>query len=105
MACAKTKRAERAEAEVPDWQALAHTLGRIERPHIQPAAAGAGSGGFMTGWAQDIRYALRALKRAPGFAAVSIATLALGIAATTIVYSLVDGILLRPLPIARAGSS
>ncbi len=49
---------------------------------------------------QDVRYALRALKRAPGFAAVSIVTLALGIAATTIVYSIVDGILLRPLPIA-----
>ena len=54
----------------------------------------------MTGLIQDIRYALRALRRAPGFAAVSIVTLALGIAATTIVYSIVDGILLRPLPIA-----
>ncbi len=55
----------------------------------------------MTGQMQDLRYALRALKRAPGFAAVSIVTLALGIAATTIVYSIVDGILLRPLPIAE----
>jgi putative ABC transport system permease protein len=53
----------------------------------------------MTGLLQDLRYAMRALKRAPGFAAVSIVTLALGIAATTIVYSIVDGILLRPLPI------
>jgi putative ABC transport system permease protein len=53
----------------------------------------------MGGFIQDLRYAIRALKRAPGFAAVSIATLALGIAATTIVYSIVDGILLRPLPI------
>ena len=75
-------------------------VGKIERPYIQPPAAGAGSGGFMTGFIQDIRYALRALKRAPGFAAVSILTLALGIGATTIVYSIVDGILLRPLPIA-----
>jgi len=55
----------------------------------------------MTGLAQDLRYATRALRRAPGFAAVSIATLALGIAATTMVYSIVDGILLRPLPIAE----
>ncbi len=53
----------------------------------------------MTGFIQDIRYALRALARAPGFAVVSIVTLALGIGATTIVYSLVDGVLLRPLPI------
>ena len=56
----------------------------------------------MTGLIQDLRYAVRALKRAPGFAAVSIITLALGIAATTIVYSIVDGILLRPLPIEDA---
>ena len=53
----------------------------------------------MSGVVQDLRYAARALKRAPGFAAVSILTVALGIAATTIVYSIVDGILLRPLPI------
>ena len=90
---------KRALAEVPDWNALAHTLGRIEQPHTPPPAAGAGSGGIMTGLVQDLRYAARALKRAPGFAAVSILTLALGIAATTIVYSIVDGILLRPLPI------
>ncbi len=88
-----------ARAEVPDWRALASTLGRIERAYTQPLAAGAGSGGLMTGLIQDLRYAVRALKRAPGFAAVSIVTLALGIAATTIVYSIVDGILLRPLPI------
>ncbi|HEX7284238.1 MAG TPA: ABC transporter permease [Vicinamibacterales bacterium] len=92
----------RALAEVPDWHAFARSVGRIERPQTTRPAAGAGSGGFMTGFIQDIRYALRALWRAPGFAAVSIATLALGIAATTIVYSLVDGILLRPLPIRDA---
>ncbi len=92
----------RARAEVPDWDALAQTLGRIERPFAHPLAAGASSGGLMTGLIQDLRYAVRALKRAPGFAAVSIITLALGIAATTIVYSIVDGILLRPLPIEDA---
>jgi putative ABC transport system permease protein len=89
----------KAEAEVPDWTALARTLGKIERRHIPAPVAGAQYGGVMTGFIQDIRYALRALTRAPGFAAVSIVTLALGIGATTIVYSLVDGVLLRPLPI------
>ncbi len=88
-----------ADAEVPDWQALADTLGRIEQRYVPPVAAGAGTGGIMTGLVQDVRYAIRALKHAPGFAAVSILTLALGIAATTIVYSLIDAILVRPLPI------
>ena len=91
-----------AMAEVPDWAAFARSVHSIERPHAQPPVPGAGAGGLMTGFIQDVRYAFRALKRAPGFAAVSIVTLALGIGATTVVYSIVDGILLRPLPIADA---
>ena len=94
---------QRAAAEIPDWQALAKTLERIERPAAPSPVAGAGSGGVMTGLSQDLRYAVRALRRAPGFAAISIVTLALGIGATTIVYSVVDGILLRPLPIRDPG--
>ena len=90
---------QRAEDEVSDWPALARTLGLIERPCIPPSPAGAGTGGFMTGWLQDVRYARRALARSPGFAAVAILTLALGVSAATIVYALADGILLRPLPI------
>jgi predicted permease len=90
----------RAAAEVPDWNALALTLSRVERQPTPLPAPGAASGGVMTGCIQDLRYAARALRRAPGFAAVAILTLALGIAAATIVYSIVDGILLRPLPIA-----
>ena len=88
-------------AEVPDWAAFARTLGTIERRYVPPPTVGGGGGGFMSGFQQDLRYAWRALLRAPGFAAVSIITLALGIGATTIVYSIVDGILLRPLPIAE----
>jgi putative ABC transport system permease protein len=80
----------------------------MREPPAHPSSAG--TEGRPTPWAavvegvgRDFRYAVRTLRRAPAFAVVAIATLALGIAGSTAAFSVLDAVVLRGLPYRDAG--
>src|SRR5262245_7643658 len=88
-------------AELSAGGVLQRELGRVERPAPAAAPLGAPSGRFLSGIRDDARYGLRALRRSRGVTVAALVTLSLGIGATTAVFSVVDAVLLRPLPFAE----
>jgi predicted permease len=85
--------------ELKDHARMREQLAAVERRESTvPPAGTPNRGRLLAGLWQDVRYALRSLRLNPGFAALALTTLALGIAATTVIYAVVDTVLLRPLP-------
>jgi putative ABC transport system permease protein len=61
-------------------------------------------GAWLSGFLQDARFAARQLRRNPGFTAIACLTMALGIGATTAIYSMIDSVLWRAVPLPRLGN-
>ena len=86
------------EAEARRWAAM--QLGGVEQLKEQVREVSAGY--YIECFLRDVRYGARMLLKNPGFAAVAVATLALGIGANTAVFSAFDALLLQPLPFASS---
>ena len=85
------------EAEIQRWieQAPAFRRRRNRPPMVQPPAT---TTTRFAGILNDVRYGARLLRKRPGATALTVLTMALGIGATTVLFSVVSGVLLKPLP-------
>ncbi|MBS1876556.1 MAG: ABC transporter permease [Acidobacteria bacterium] len=86
-----------AKSQLPDWRSLARDIEASE------PARRRGPSALWRGVPGDLRHALRILRNSPVFAAVAIATLALGIGGCTAIFGLIDAVVLRPIGYPNAG--
>jgi putative ABC transport system permease protein len=101
---------QRAIEHVTNWDALARRIAEAERGNREPAAGEwldertrrlerrGGIAVVLADLIRNVRFTLRSARREPGFWAVAVGILALGIGATTAIFSVVDGVLLKSLP-------